>query len=154
MQLSCLYPEPLYCQLLASRMFLRPLCSLTSVTEKLALWLSQVPRNTRNNFFFSPLVQVSRCWSAVNSGTQWLNIAGLTLRWKRWGTLSVHCASSTVAKTKRMVSCAVGHCLQKQGMASPCSTHFETAEKIRLEIFLAGCTRYLRLKLCWSEFVF
>lgn len=155
MQLSSLYPEPLSYQLLACRTFLRPLCSLTSIIEKLTLWLSQVPRNLSYKFgvFFSPLVQVSQCWSAVNSDVQWLSVAGLTLSRKRSGT-PIHHASLIVVKIKNIVSCSVGCCLQKQGKASPCSNHFESAEKIRLEIFLAGCTRYLRLQLCWFAFVF
>lgn len=115
----------------------------------------RVPRNLSNAvFFFLSSCQVSQCWSAVNSGIQWLSIAGLILRWKRWRTLSVRCASLTVAKIKSIVSFAAECCLQKQGKASPCSNRFETAEKITLEIFLVGCTRYLRLQLCWFAFVF
>lgn len=97
-------------------------------------------------------MQVSQYWSAANSGIQWLSSAGLILRGKKLGTLSVCCAALT--NIESIVSCAVGCCLQKQGKASPCSNHFETAEKITLEIFLARCTRYLRLQLRWFAFVF
>lgn len=133
-QLTFLYLDPLYCQLLACRIFLSPLCSLTSVIQKLTLWLSQVPRNQSNPFLFPLFLwKFLSAGPSVNREIQWLSTAGLTLKWKRWGTLSAHCAFLAVAKIKSIVSCAVGCCLQKQGEVSPCSNHF--AENIRLEVF-------------------
>lgn len=94
-------------------MFLRPLCFLSSVIVKTALWLRQVLRNLSTMFSFPSLLeQVYQYRSAVSSGLQWLSTTELTLqvenmRWKRWGILWVHWASLTVATIKSIVSCCV-----------------------------------------------
>lgn len=79
-QLSSLWCEPLYHQLLACTVLLWPLC-FTSVIKKLDLGFSQVPRNLIFSLSF-PLVQVYQCWAAANSGIRGLNAAGLTQKWK------------------------------------------------------------------------
>lgn len=121
-------------------MYLKLLCSLISVIVKTALGPRQALRNLSHMFAFPSLLEkVSQYWSAFSAEYCRTNPAG----GKEQEFLS-SLASLTVARIRSIVSCAVGCCLQKQG--SPCSDHFEIAEKIRLDIFFAGCTMYLSLQ--------